>query len=114
MWLLAVLPLGGCVHSTTSAMREEPPQFTASSQRSVNDIAACVTAIWERDGNVSFLPRPHGGSVSLAMPAMYRNLILALVDIDDEGSSRRVTYRSFQSMWAKANRNATEKARACL
>ena len=85
--LALCLALAGCV--TPQSMRARAPDFTATSQKTVNEIAGCVGLTYPKavsvvpiPGGLSFITR--GGS----------GITDVMIEVVDEGAARKVKFFS--------------------
>lgn len=103
------LLLTGCTTTTMHGFREKAPVLSQDTQKSVTEIAGCVTALTDWGQPPAFAPKPTGGTITV-----FSQIPVLIIDIDDQGRFRHVTIRMFKTVWAKQNEHHLDDIRKCL
>ncbi|WP_347270981.1 hypothetical protein [Rhizorhabdus histidinilytica] len=85
----------GLTSCTTAAIADRSPLVSFTSQRSVAEIATCLsTALNKRRAAVRTEQSPTGVILAISVPVAGFSSVLDTISIDDTGNERRVVLRS--------------------
>lgn len=115
MIIFCGIVVSGC--STVGEVRSQAPIVTVFSERSVPEIAGCISEIWSghKGATVSAIPIARGTAVSTGWQMYSSPMTAAVADVTDEGTARKVTIRTGRKNIKEAGIIATrEEIRPCL
>lgn len=87
--------------STVQARREDPPTFAGSTSKTLPEFQGCFARQFaSKEQQPSYLPSEHGGTYIMRI-GLYQNSVAWVLDVDDDGQSRKAVLHAKNSIWGK-------------